>query len=106
MLAQSSLNQTGKMPVTNATRLWAYVDVRGTAQAVQLALEHSDDGHRIYNTGAADVSSEVPSLELVPEYYPDLTELRQVNRLIGRPLESLFRIERAAEELEFNPRYS
>ena len=106
MAAQSSLNQTGEMTVTNAARLWAYVDVRDVAQSVQLALEHGGGGYRVYNIGAADVSSEIPSLDLVREYYPDLAELRQVNRLISRPFETLFSIERAVEELGFKPRYS
>ena len=106
MAAQSSLNQTGEMTVTNAARLWAYVDVRDVAQSVQLSLEQGGGGHRVYNIGAADACSEIPSLDLVREYYPDLAELRHVNRLISRPFETLFSIERVVDDLGFAPRYS
>lgn len=106
MAAQTSLNQTGDMIVTNAARLWAYVDVRDVAQAVQLAVEAGAGGHRVYNIGAADICSEKPSLDLVREYYPDIGELRHVNRLISRPFDPLFSIERVVDELGFKPRYS
>lgn len=106
MVAQASLNQTGEMTVTNAGRLWGYVDVRDVAQAVQLALEAGGGGHRVYNVGAADVCSEVPSLDLVREYYPDLSDLRRTERFADRPFDPLFSIDRVVEDLGFSPRYA
>ena len=55
--------------------------MRDAAQVVQLAVERDGIDHRAYNVGAADVCAEVPSLELVRAYYPDLPELRQAERL-------------------------
>ena len=106
MAAQTSLNQTGEMTVTNAERLWAYVDVRDVAQAVQLSIESGGGGHRIYNISAADACSELPSRDLVREYYPDLAELRQIDQLTSDPFYPLFSIERAVDELGFKPLYS
>ena len=106
MVAQTSLNQTGEMTVTNAGRLWGYVDVRDVAQAVQLALEAGGGGHRVYNVGAADVCSEVPSLDLVREYYPDLLDLRRTERFADRPFDPLFSIDRVVGDLGFSPRYA
>lgn len=105
MAAQANLTEFGTR-VTNASKLWSYVDVRDVAQAVQLALEAGAEGHHVYNIGAADVCSEKPSLDLVGEYYPDVGELRHEDRLIGRPYDPLYDIERATDELGFEPRHS
>ncbi len=106
MAAQSSLNQTGETTVTNAARLWGYVDVRDAARAVRLALEAGGGGHRVYNVGAADVCSEVPALDLVREYYPGLPELRRAERFAERPFDPLYAIDRAVEDLGFSPRHA
>ena len=104
MAAQSNVTDFG-MRVTNASKLWSYVDSRDVAQAIELALKSNVRGHRVYNIGAANVCSEKPSIELVREYYPDIAELRHAHRLISDPFEPLYSIQLARNELGYNPRH-
>lgn len=51
---------------------WSYIDVRDLAQAVRLGIEKDGLGFQVMNIAADDVSSDLPTKELLSRYYPDV----------------------------------
>ncbi|WP_274649893.1 NAD-dependent epimerase/dehydratase family protein [Paenibacillus humicola] len=49
---------------------WSYIDVRDLAQAVRLGIEKDGLGFQIINIAADDVSSDLPTRELLGRFYP------------------------------------
>ena len=52
--------------------LWCYVDARDVADACRLWLESDVQGFRPFNVAAEDVCIDVPTADLLAEFYPDL----------------------------------
>jgi nucleoside-diphosphate-sugar epimerase len=51
---------------------WSYIDGRDLANACRLGIEKDGLGFEVMNIAADDVSSDVPSAELIKRYYPDV----------------------------------
>ncbi len=51
---------------------WSYIDVRDLAQACRLGIEKDHLGFQIFNVAADDVSSDLPTQELLKHYYPNV----------------------------------
>lgn len=49
---------------------WSYIDVRDLAQATRLGIEKDGLGFQIINIAADDVSSDLPTKELLERFYP------------------------------------
>lgn len=93
-------------PAANKEWIWSYVDGRDVAQAFRLGLEKEGVGHEIYNIGAEDVCAEVPSLELVREFYPAVKWINNANEFLLVPRRALWDISKARQELGYQPEYT
>jgi nucleoside-diphosphate-sugar epimerase len=51
---------------------WSYIDVRDLAQACRLGIEKDNLGFQIFNVAADDVSSDIPTQELLKRFYPNV----------------------------------
>ncbi|MEB3100314.1 NAD-dependent epimerase/dehydratase family protein [Ferviditalea candida] len=51
---------------------WSYIDVRDLAQACRLGIEKDGLGFEIFNVAADDVSSDIPTQELLNRFYPNV----------------------------------
>jgi len=85
---------------------WGYVDVRDVAQAFQLALEKKGVKHEVYNITAADVCSDMDSLELVKLYYPEVKSILNKNGFLADKKRTLFDISKAQKELGYKPKFN
>lgn len=85
---------------------WQYVDVRDVAQAFRLALEKKGFEHEVYNIGAADVCSDMDSLELVKLYYPEVEFISNRNEFLTDKKRALFDISKAQKELGYKPKFN
>jgi len=81
--------------------LWGYVDIRDAVDAVLKALSVSWTGHEAFFICAADISWDVPTMELVRAVYPDVPLKRGL-----QDFEGLFDLSKARELLGWQPRFS
>ncbi len=51
---------------------WSYIDVRDLAQACRLGIEKDGLGFEVFNVAADDVSSDLPTQELLNRFYPNV----------------------------------
>ncbi|MGF6725577.1 nucleoside-diphosphate-sugar epimerase [Paraburkholderia sp. GAS41] len=51
---------------------WSYIDGRDLASACRLAIEKDGLGFEVMNVAADDVSSDLPTAELLKRFYPDV----------------------------------
>lgn len=93
-----------KEPAANKEWIWSYVDGRDVAQAFRLGLEQGSLGHEIYNVGAEDICAEVPSLELVKQFYPEVKWINNADGFLLEPYKALFDISKAKQELGYQPK--
>jgi nucleoside-diphosphate-sugar epimerase len=89
-------------PKAYAHLLWSYVDLRDAAEACLLALVAGFDGHHPLFITAADTLSPLPSTTLVDTYFPAVPRHADAHHARW----SLFRIDRAATLIGYQPRYS
>ena len=87
-------------PENRKWNLWGYIDARDAAQAVLLSLVRSKPGFDRFVIANADTVLDVPTAQLVADYYPGL-ELR---RELGE-FETLLSIEKARRELGYEPQF-
>ena len=87
-------------PHFGASNLWLYVDARDVAQAFRLGLETELKGYHVYYTGARDTFMEVPSIDLVNEFYPNA---KLLDGFGGR--QSLISCRKAEQELGYQAEY-
>ncbi len=88
-------------PAYRRDLLWTWVDARDGAQAIALAVQQASPGLELYNIGAAESGSAIPSAELAATYFPD-AEVRH-------PLaefEPLISIEKARSRLGYQPAHA
>ena len=85
---------------------WQYVDVRDVAQAFRLTLEKKGVEHEVYNIGAADVCSDMDSLELLKLYYSEVKFISNRNEFLTDKKRALFDISKAQKELGYKPKFN
>jgi nucleoside-diphosphate-sugar epimerase len=51
---------------------WSYIDARDLTTACRLGIEKDGLGFEVVNVAADDVSSDLPSAELLKRYYPNV----------------------------------
>jgi nucleoside-diphosphate-sugar epimerase len=51
---------------------WSYIDARDLGQIVRLGIEKDGLGFQIFNAANNDVSSDLPTAELLKRYYPNV----------------------------------
>lgn len=57
---------------------WSYIDGRDLATAARLAIEKDGLGFQVMNVAADDVSSDLPTAELLKRFYPDVPVRKQL----------------------------
>lgn len=57
---------------------WSYIDARDLAQACRLGIEKDGLGFEIFNVAADDVSSDLPTQELLNRFYPNVPVKKQL----------------------------
>ncbi|GAA2035610.1 NAD(P)-dependent oxidoreductase [Agromyces tropicus] len=87
-------------PRSRLFNAFGYIDVRDAAQSVRRALEADVDGARAYVIANADTVMSRPTRDLVEEFFPGVSLKRDF-----AGTESLFSIERARDELGFEPEH-
>jgi nucleoside-diphosphate-sugar epimerase len=80
---------------------WSYIDARDLAQACRLGIETPGLGFRIFNIANNEVSSNLPTHELLRRYFPQVP----VTKALGE-YETLLSNTRAKEDLGFQPRHT
>jgi nucleoside-diphosphate-sugar epimerase len=80
---------------------WSYIDARDLAQAVSRAIEVNGLGFQIFNVGADDVSSDMPTAELLARYYPNVPVRKQFGLF-----EALFSNEKIKRLLGFKQEFA
>jgi len=88
-------------PRLRSWNLWAYIDRRDAAQAVQRALEHEGAGMDVFIIANQDTVMTRPNDELLAEVFPDVPIKRRF-----RPNETLLSIEKARRVLGYQPEHS
>lgn len=77
---------------------WSYVDARDLAQACRRGVETDGLGYRVFNIANDEVSSHLPTQDLLQRYYPAVPLREELGER-----ETLLRNRRAKEELGFRP---
>jgi nucleoside-diphosphate-sugar epimerase len=98
-----------EFPMDMIDFMWQYVDPRDLPQAYILALEAlfaEKIDYGVYNLGADDVFSTVPSIELIRRYYPDTKYIKNENGFLKRENAPLWDISKIKKELGFQPKYT
>lgn len=88
-------------PENKQSNLWGYVDHRDLAQGIEKALLSDIKGARNYTLAAADTNMKITNEELVAKFYPSA----KIKPGTG-PHDTLVGIDRAREELGYDPQYS
>ncbi len=86
-------------------QLWAYVDVRDVAQAVERALLAPGIRHETLFISARRTFIPRPSLDLVREYLPPTVEVRRPEYFDAEPNRCFHDYSRAAMLIGFEPEY-
>ena len=63
-------------PGARRSGFWAYIDARDAATSFRLALEADLDGHRVFNVAAPATSMEEPTVDLIRDHFPSVTDIR------------------------------
>ncbi|MUN08983.1 NAD-dependent epimerase/dehydratase family protein [Agromyces luteolus] len=87
-------------PASRLFNAFGYIDVRDAAQSVRRALEADVDGARAYVIANADSVMTRPTRDLIEEFFPGVPLKEEFE---GNA--SLFSIERARDELGFEPEF-
>lgn len=85
---------------TTRSTLFSYLHIEDAAAIARAAVEADREGHEAYWAVAADTTAEVDSATLAEEYYPEAER----GNLSGT--ESLISIDKAREQLGWEPDYS
>jgi len=81
--------------------VWSYIDARDLAQACRRGVEADGLGFRVFNIANDEVSSDLPTRELLRRYYPAVP----VRLALGEH-ETLLNNRRAKEEIGFQPAHA
>lgn len=81
--------------------LFSYLHIADAARAARLAVETDFDDHETFWTVADDTTAEVPTAELIDDYYPDAHAKREFE---GH--EALIDVSKAGELLGWEPEHS
>jgi nucleoside-diphosphate-sugar epimerase len=88
-------------PVARRRIVWSYIDARDLAQACRRGIETDGSGFRVFNIANDEVSSDLPTRDLLRRYYPDVP----VRLELGEH-ETLLSNRRAKKELGFRPAHT
>lgn len=85
-------------PARDRRGLWAWLDTRDAARAIEAAIISPLTGHHLVNVVAPDTTSDVPTAELLRRYHPNSVLTEPISGF-GTP----FSTERSRELLGFTP---
>ncbi|MBT8163465.1 MULTISPECIES: NAD(P)-dependent oxidoreductase [Arthrobacter] len=81
--------------------LWAYIDNRDAARAIEKALHYTPRGFETFLIVADDTAMPIPTKDLIAARFPDVDVKRELTEF-----ESLLNTDAAKEKLGFTPRHS
>lgn len=88
-------------PAFRKWNLWAYIDGRDGAQAVQRALEYQKPGFETFIIASPDSVMRTPNSELIAKFFPDVPKRRSFDEH-----ETMLSIEKAQRLLGYQPQFS
>jgi len=80
--------------------VWSYIDARDLATAARLAVDTDGLGFQVMNVAADDVSSDLPTAELLKRFYPSVPVKRAL-----REFETLLANDKMKRLLSFAPQH-
>jgi len=80
--------------------VWSYIDARDLATAARLAVDTDGLGFQVMNVAADDVSSDLPTAELLKRFYPNVPVKRAL-----REFETLLANDKMKRLLSFAPQH-
>lgn len=80
---------------------WSYIDARDLAMAARLGMEKDGLGFQVMNVAADDVSSDLPTAELLKRFYPNVPLKKQLGEF-----ETLLSNEKIKRLLGFEQQYN
>jgi nucleoside-diphosphate-sugar epimerase len=91
---------SSRIPGLRRRITWSYIDARDLASAARLGVEKDGLGFQVMNVSADDVSSDVPTAELLRRYYPGVP----LRKTLGE-FETLLSNEKIKRLLGFRQQY-
>jgi nucleoside-diphosphate-sugar epimerase len=98
---RSHLARVHEQPAGAASILWAWLDTRDAARAIEAALTRPPAGHHVINVTAPDTTALVPTAELLARYHPT-TKLTEPLDGFATP----FSTQRSRDLLDFTAAHS
>jgi len=92
-------------PAQNVRNLWAYIDARDVAAAIDRALTAPMEGFHAFFLSASDTFCEIPTLELIAQYLPGAKCIRNPAQFHRQPHRTLLDLTEAKRLLGWKPRY-
>lgn len=80
---------------------WSYIDARDLGQITDLAVKKDGLGYQVFNAANDDTSSDLPTKELIDQFYPGVPLKREVGEF-----ETLLSNRKAKEVLGFRSQHS
>jgi nucleoside-diphosphate-sugar epimerase len=74
----AKFTQWNKDPSLRKRIAWSYIDGRDLAEAARLGIEKDGLGFEVINIAADDVSSDLPTAELLKRFYPEVPVKKQL----------------------------
>ncbi|BCF94136.1 MULTISPECIES: NAD(P)-dependent oxidoreductase [Paraburkholderia] len=74
----AKFTQWNKDPSLRKRIAWSYIDGRDLAEAARLGIEKDGLGFEVMNIAADDVSSDLPTAELLKRFYPEVPVKKQL----------------------------
>jgi nucleoside-diphosphate-sugar epimerase len=81
--------------------MWSYIDARDLGQIVRLCIEKDGLGYQVFNAANDEVSSDIPTAELLRRFYPNVPVRRQLGEF-----ETLLSNKKIREVLGFKEEHS
>jgi nucleoside-diphosphate-sugar epimerase len=63
--------------------MWSYIDARDLGQIVRLCIEKDGLGYQVFNAANDEVSSNIPTAELLKRFYPNVPVRRELGEFEG-----------------------
>jgi len=97
------------VPITQKSLFWQYLEPRDLPHAYQVALSALEMGKLtfgIYNIGASDTLSTIPTPDLIRRCYSNVEHIKDRRILEKNTHEPIFSISKARKDLGYDPKYT
>jgi nucleoside-diphosphate-sugar epimerase len=98
---ESFVPQWKANPAFRKKIMWSYIDARDLGQIVKRCIEKDGLGYQVFNAANDEVSSDIPTAELLRRFYPNVPVRRQLGEF-----ETLLSNKKIREVLGFKEEHS